>query len=145
MAQDPEALGPVGFLVVEFPGNKMTGDGLLALVDLVDLGLIRVLDLEFVMRDADGTIHMIELADIDGDGDLDLTIFEGAFSGLLDETDHAEAASALEPGSSAAVLIYENRWAVPFVQGLRNSGGQVVAAGFIPHDDLVASIDAAGL
>jgi Family of unknown function (DUF6325) len=144
MTQD-EALGPVGFLVVEFPGNKMTGDGLLALVDLVDLGLIRVLDLEFVMRDDDGTIHMIELADIDGDGELDLSVFEGSFSGLLDETDHAEAGSALEPGSSAAVLIYENRWATQLVQGLRNSGGEVVAAGFIPHDDLVASLDAAGL
>jgi hypothetical protein len=144
MTQDPEALGPVGFLVVEFPGNKMTGNGLLALVDLVDSGLIRVLDLEFVMRDADGTIHLIELTDIDGDGELDLAVFDGAFSGLLDESDQAEAASALEPGSSAAVLIYENRWAIPFVQGVRSSGGEVIAAGFIPHDDLVASLDAAG-
>ena len=145
MTQDPEALGPVGFLVVEFPGNKMTGNGLLALVDLVDSGLIRVLDLEFVMRDADGTIHAIELRDIDGDGELDLAVFDGSFSGLLDESDHAEAASALEPGSSAAVLIYENRWAIPFVQGVRSSGGEVIAAGFIPHYDLVAAADAAGL
>jgi hypothetical protein len=143
MAQEVDTLGPVGFLVVEFPGNKMTGDGLLALVDLVDSGLIRVLDLEFVMRDDDGNVSMIDLRDIDGDGELDLTVFEGSFSGLLDSTDHAEAASVLEPGSSAAVLVYENRWAIPFVEGLRNSGGQVVAAGFIPHDDLVEALDAA--
>jgi len=143
MAQEVDTLGPVGFLVVEFPGNKMTGDGLLALVDLVDSGLIRVLDLEFVMRDDDGNVSMIDLRDIDGDGELDLTVFEGSFSGLLDSTDHAEAASVLEPGSSAAILVYENRWAIPFVQGLRNSGGQVVAAGFIPQDDLVEALDAA--
>jgi hypothetical protein len=143
MAQEVDTLGPVGFLVVEFPGNKMTGDGLLALVDLVDSGLIRVLDLEFVMRDDDGNVSMIDLRDIDGDGELDLTVFEGSFSGLLDSTDHAEAASVLEPGSSAAILVYENRWAIPFVQGLRNSGGQLVAAGFIPQDDLVEALDAA--
>jgi hypothetical protein len=143
MAQEVDTLGPVGFLVVEFPGNKMTGDGLLALVDLVDSGLIRVLDLEFDMRDDDGNVSMIDLRDIDGDGELDLTVFEGSFSGLLDPTDHAEAASVLEPGSSAAILVYENRWAIPFVQGLRNSGGQVVAAGFIPQDDLVEALDAA--
>jgi uncharacterized protein DUF6325 len=145
MAQDPEALGPVGFLVVEFPGNKMTGNGLAALVDLVDLGLIRVLDLAFVMVEGDGSVHAIDLSDVDGDGELDLTIFEGAASGLLGESDHAEAASAVEPGSSAAILVYENRWAIPFVEGIRSSGGQLVAAGFIPHDDLVASADAAGL
>jgi len=144
MAQDSEALGPVSYLVVEFPGNKMTGDGLAALIDLVDGGLIRVLDLEFVMRDADGTVHAVELTDIDGDGELDLMVFEGANSHLLAESDHAEAASALAPGSSAAVLIFENRWALPFMQGVRGSGGEVIAAGYIPHDDLVASLDAAG-
>jgi hypothetical protein len=145
MTQDPEALGPVGYLVVEFPGNKMTGNGLAALLDLVDFGLIRVLDLAFVMVEGDGSIHAIDLSDIDGDGELDLTVFEGAASGILGEADHAEAASAVEPGSSAAILVYENRWAIPFVQGIRSSGGQVVAAGFIPHDDLVESLDAAGL
>ena len=144
MTQDGEALGPVGFLVVEFPGNKLTGNGLAALLDLVEYGLIRVLDLAFVMVESDGSFHAIDITDIDGDGELDLTVFEGSFSGLLDSTDHAEAASVLEPGSSAAILVYENRWAIPFVQGVRSSGGEVIAAGFIPHDDLVASLDAAG-
>ena len=145
MTQDPEALGPVGYLVVEFPGNKMTGNGLAALLELVDFGLSRVLDLGFVMVEGDGSIHAIDISDIDGDGELDLTVFEGAASGILGESDHAEAASAVEPGSSAAILVYENRWAIPFMQGIRSSGGQVVAAGFIPHDDLVESLDAAGL
>jgi len=145
MAQDPEALGPVGYLVVEFPGNKMTGNGLAALIDLVDAGLIRVLDFAFVMVEDDGSVHAIDLSDVDGDGELDLTVFEGAGSGLLGDSDHAEAASAVEPGASAAILVYENRWAIPFIQGVRSSGGEVVAAGFIPQDDLVASADAAGL
>jgi hypothetical protein len=134
MAQDPDALGPVGYLVAEFPGNKMTGNGLAALLDLA-----------FVMVEGDGSVHAIDLSDIDGDGELDLTVFEGAASGLLGESDHAEVASAVEAGSSAAILVYENRWAIPFVQGIRSSGGEVVAAGFIPHDDLAASADAAGL
>ena len=143
MAQD-EILGPISYLVVEFPGNKMTGDGLAALVNLVDSGLIRVLDLEFVMRETDGRVHAVELTDIDGDGELDLVVFEGANSHLLGDSDFDEAASVLEPGSSAAVLIFENRWAIPFMQGLRGSGGEVIAAGYIPQDDLVASLDAAG-
>ena len=71
------------------------------------------------------------------------SLFEGAGSGLLGDSDHAEAASAVQAGSSAAILVYENRWAIPFMQGIRSSGGEVVAAGFIPHDDLVASLDAA--
>jgi hypothetical protein len=145
MTQDGEALGPVGFLVVEFPGNKLTGNGLAALLDLVEYGLIRVLDLAFVMVESDGSFHAIDITDIDGDGELDLAVFEGAGSGLISEADHAEAAAALEPGASAAILIYENRWAIPFMQGIRSSGGQVVAAGFIPQDDLVESLDAAGL
>jgi uncharacterized protein DUF6325 len=145
MTQDGEALGPVGFLVVEFPGNKLTGNGLAALLDLVDYGLIRVLDLAFVMVESDGSFHAIDITDIDGDGELDLAVFEGAGSGLIGESDHAEAAAALEPGASAAILIYENRWAIPFMEGIRSSGGQVVAAGFVPHDDLLESLDAAGL
>ena len=86
MTQDGEALGPVGFLVVEFPGNKLTGNGLAALLDLVDYGLIRVLDLAFVMVESDGSFHAIDITDIDGDGELDLAVFEGAGSGLIGGT-----------------------------------------------------------
>ena len=143
MAQELDAMGPVSYLVVEFPGNKMTGEGLAALVDLVDLGIVRVLDLVFVMRDTDGSITAMELRDIDGDGELDLTVFEGASSGLLDPSDLEQAGSVLEEGASAAILVFENSWAIPFMRGIRNGGAEVVAAGYIPADDLVAALDAA--
>ena len=140
MAGEVDGMGPVGYLVVEFPGNKMTGEGLPALVDLVDRGLIRIIDLTFVMKDNDGKVTVAELADFDGDGTTDLAVFEGASSGLMAEEDVADSGAVLEPGSSGAVLIYENRWAAPFTSALRRGGGQLVAAGFIPQDDLLASL-----
>ncbi|MBV8303205.1 MAG: DUF1269 domain-containing protein [Acidimicrobiia bacterium] len=143
MAEEADVMGPVGYLVVEFPGNKMTGEGLPILVDLVDRGLIRVLDLIFVMKEEDGTVHAAELRDFDGDGTMDLALFDGASSGLLGDDDIAESGGVLEPGSAGAVLIYENRWAAPFAAALRRGGAQLVAAGFIPQDDLLASLDMA--
>lgn len=95
-----EELGPIDYLVVEFPGNRMTGEGLPLLVDLVDRGLIRILDLTFVRKEEDGSVSGLEIADLTGDGELDLAVFEGASSGLLGQDDIEEAASALEPGSS---------------------------------------------
>jgi hypothetical protein len=139
-----ETLGPIGYLVVEFPGNKFTGEGLPALVDLVDRGLIRILDLMLATRDADGNLTAIDISDIDGDGQLDLAVFEGASSGLLDASDLADAAPVIEPGSSAGILIYENTWAIPFVNALRGADANLVAAGFIPQDALLASLDATG-
>jgi hypothetical protein len=139
---DEATLGPISYLIVEFPGNRMTGEGLAVLLDLVDRGVVRVLDLTFVMLDDDGTIRALDISDIDHDGTLDLTVFEGASSGMLDDGDVADAASVLSAGSSAAVLIFENSWAAPFTQALRNSGAELVAAGYIPQDDLLASLDA---
>jgi hypothetical protein len=139
---DTEPLGPISYLIVEFPGNKMTGEGFPILVDLVDRGLIRILDLAFVTRDDDGTVRAIDLSDIDGDGTLDLAVFEGASSGLLDHSDFADAEPAISPGSSAGILVFENRWATEFVQALRRSDAQLVAAGYIPQDALLASLDA---
>lgn len=143
MADEPEEMGPVGYLVVEFPGNRMTGKGLPILLDLVDRGLIRILDLLFVRKNGDDTATIAELADLDSDGTLDLAVFEGSASGLLGEDDVAEAGKVLEADSSAALLIYENRWAVPFVKELRRGGAQLVASGFIPLDDIAASLEAA--
>ena len=135
-------LGPISYLIVEFPGNKMTGDGLQELVDLTDRGLIRILDLVFVKRELDGNVEAIEITDLDHDGELDLVVFDGISSGLLDKSDLADAESAIEPGSSAGILIFENTWAAPFTKAMRSSGAELVAAGYIPQDALLASLDA---
>src|SRR6516225_2911761 len=141
-ATERGALGPVSYLIVEFPGNKMTGETFPILMDLVDRGLIRILDLEFVTRDENGSMRTIELMDIDHDGKFDLAIFEGSNSGLLDAKDLADASSVIEPGSSAAIMIFENHWAMPFVQALRRGSAQLIAAGYIPQDDLAAAVEA---
>jgi len=143
MADETEALGPISYLIVEFPGNKMTGEGFSSLLDLVDRGVIRILDLMFVKRDTDGSMRALELQDVDRDGKFDLAVFAGASSGLLGESDLLEAASVIEPGSAAGVLIFENRWATPFIQALRGGEAELVAAGYIPQDDLIAALDAA--
>jgi hypothetical protein len=143
MADDDEPMGPISYLIVEFPGNQMTGEGFPILVDLVDRGLIRILDLLFVTRDADGSLSSVELRDLDRDGQIDVAIFEGASSGLLDESDLTDAASVIEPGSSAGILLFENRWARSFTQALRNGGAEVVAAGYVPLEAIAASLDAA--
>ena len=132
MSTDLDETGPIDYLVVEFPGNKMTGEGFPLLVDLVDAGIIRILDLVFATRDTDGTITVIDISDIDGDGQLDLAIFQGAASGLLGSDDIDEATSILEPGNSAGILVYENVWAAPFAAALRRGGAQLVASGRIP-------------
>ncbi len=139
---DEQPMGPVSYLVVEFPGSKMTGEGFPILVDLVNRGLIRVLDLRFITKDFDGQTRGVDLSDIDRDGQFDLAIFEGASSGLMDESDFADASSVIEPGSSAGILIFENRWAAPFVDALRRGDAELVAAGYIPQDLLIASLDA---
>ncbi|MFC9702236.1 DUF6325 family protein [Streptomyces sp. NPDC056943] len=136
-----EDMGPVDFLVVEFPGNRMTGEGFPLLLDLVDRGVIRVLDLLFVQKDDDGSVVALELADLDGDGTLDLSVFEGASSGLLGQDDLDEAGAALEPGNSAGILVYENLWAAPLARALRRGGAQLVAGGRIPVQALLASLD----
>jgi hypothetical protein len=142
MPDEAEAMGPISYLIVQFPGNKMTGEGFAILVDLVDRGLIRILDLLFVTRDADGSMRTVELRDIDRDGAMDLAVFEGASSGLLDDSDLADAASVIDRGSSAGILVFENRWATSFTQALRRGGAELVAAGYIPQDAIVASLDA---
>ncbi|HEU5475621.1 MAG TPA: DUF6325 family protein [Actinophytocola sp.] len=133
--------GPIDYLVVEFPGSRLTGAGLAALVELVDRGMLRVLDLVFVRKDAGDKITAMAIADLDGDGDLDLAIFEGAASNLLGRDDLNEAAGVLTEGNSAAILIYENLWAAPFVAALRQSGAELVARGPVSASDLLSTLD----
>jgi hypothetical protein len=143
MSDDLDEMGPIDYIVVEFPGSKMTGEGFPLLVDLVDRGIIRILDLAFVTKDLDGTVRAIAISDFDGDGELDLLAFEGASSGLLGEDDIDEAGTVLEAGSSAGILVYENTWAGPFASALRRGGGQLVASGRIPVQALLAALEAA--
>ncbi|MFE9172488.1 DUF6325 family protein [Streptomyces kebangsaanensis] len=140
MTEDLREMGPVDYLIVEFPGNRMTGEGFPLLIDLVERGIIRIIDLAFVRKDADGSVVALELREI-GD-EIDLTMFEGASSGLLDQSDLDDAGAALEPGNSAAVLVYENTWAAPLARALRRGGAQLVASGRIPVPALLASLDA---
>jgi hypothetical protein len=136
-------MGPIDYLVVEFPGSRMTGKGLPMLVDLVDRGIIRIIDLVFVRKELDGSVRGMAIADLDRDGQLDLAVFEGASSGLLGQDDLDEAGGALEPGSSAGILVYENRWAAPLAREIRRGGGQLVASGRIPVQAVLAALDAA--
>ena len=134
--------GPIDYVVIEFPGNRMTGEGFPLLIDLVDRGIIRILDLKFVMRELDGSVVAIEIADFDGDGQLDLAVFEGASSGLIGPDDVDEAISIIEPGNSAGIIVYENVWAAPFAVALRRGGAQLVASGRIPVQAILAALDA---
>src|SRR4051794_1170762 len=143
MSDDLDTIGPVDYLVVEFPDTRFTGGPLRGLLDLVDGGLVRILDLILLRKEQDGSSTVLELADVDGDGELDLTVFEGATSGLLDGMDIAEAAAVLEPGRASAILLYENLWAIPFATALRKASAEVVASGRIPLSTLLDSLDAA--
>ncbi|MFC5663940.1 DUF6325 family protein [Kitasatospora misakiensis] len=134
--------GPIDYLVIAFPGSHLTGEGLPLLVDLVDRDIIRILDLTFVRRDEDGTVTAVELADVTGDGQLDLTVFEGASSGVLGDADITEAGLLLEPGDSAVVLLYENRWAAPLAAALRRADARMIASGRVPVQDLIEVLDA---
>src|SRR3954453_21455409 len=137
MTDQETALGPADYLIVEWPaGTQPNGKGLDEVANLTELGLIRVLDLVFVTKGEDGEVAGLALADIDADGELDLVQFEGASSGLLGPDDYNDAGGALEAGASAAILLYENRWARPFAEAVSASGAQLVARGGIPAPDL---------
>ena len=136
-----EEMGPVDYLVIEFPGTP-TGENLPLLVDLVDRGIVRILDLVLVKREFDGSMSLLALADADGDGEWDYSVFEGVSAGVLGQDDVDEAGQALEPGRSAVILVYENTWAAPLAVALRRSGAQMVAGGRIPVQALLASLDA---
>ena len=135
-------VGPIDYLALEFPGARLTGEGMAELVKLVDAGIIRVLDMRGLVRDADGTVTAVAITDLDGDGTLDLAVFEGVESDLLDEEDLAAAADLVQPGNAVAVLVYENTWAGPFVSAMRRAGAEVVASVRLPADAVIARLEA---
>src|SRR3954451_883936 len=142
MSSEVDELGPVDYLVVEFPGNRFTGEMGAALGELVDRDLVRVLDLLVLKKDADGTLDAFELTDLDDSEVGDVRGMETALAMLLSAEDVAAVSDAIEPNSSAALLIWENTVASPFASALRHSGGQVIASGRIPVQAMPAAIQA---
>jgi uncharacterized membrane protein len=136
-----EEMGPVDYVILEWPATPSGEEVVPLLVDLVDRGIIRILDIAFVSKDEDGELTAMEIGEL-GPLAAAFGVFDGAASGLVDDEDLQEAAAALEPGTSAAILVWENRWAAPVAIALRRSGGQLVASGRIPVQALVASLDA---
>jgi Family of unknown function (DUF6325) len=140
-AEELEELGPIDYLIVEWPDRQPIGEAAPLLADLVDRGLIRVIDLAFIAKGEDGSVTMLDIAEL-ADESNPLKELVGASSGLLSEQDAEEAGTALDPGTSAAVLVYENLWAAPFAVALRRSGAQLVANGRIPVQAILAALDA---
>ena len=142
-AEPVDELGPVDWIVVEFPGSRFRGEILPALLELVERGTVRVLDLLIMKKDEDGNLEAFELADLD-DSELGcLRPSETELAMLLSEDDVQAVDAAVETGSTAAVLVWENRWAVPFASAVRRAGGQLLAGGRIPVEALLAEIDEA--
>jgi hypothetical protein len=144
MEAHEDELGPIDIVVIAYPADApMTGDAVPMLVDLVDRGIIRVLDALFVRQNEDGTVSGFEASDLDADSIGDFKVFEGASSGLLGEDDVATAGEALEPGSAAVMIVYENRWAAPFANAVRRNGGVLVATQRIGVQELADALDTA--
>jgi len=141
VAAEEAEVGPIDFILVEWPDQQPNGEVAPELIDLVERGIIRILDLAVFTKGEDGSLDAIELEDLGGAGEQ-LKVFHGVSSGLIHEDDLGTAAEALEPGTSAALLVYENTWAGPFAAAVRRSGGQLVAGGRIPVEDVVAALDA---
>ena len=135
-------VGPIDFLAVEIPRGNMKGEGFAALLDLVNSGTIRILDLRAVLVGEDGSLTALSLGDFDGDGSLDLAIFDGAASGLLAEDDVQQAAELVGKGNAVVVLLYENTWAGPFVSAMRRAGAELIASGRVPASDVIEALDA---
>jgi hypothetical protein len=139
-----QELGPIDVVVIGYPaGAPMTGEAVPILLDLVDRGIVRILDALFVRKDADGTFSGFDIADLDQDSIGDLNAFAGATTGLLDDDDVALAAAEIEPGTAAVMLVYENRWAAPFVAAVRRNGGVPIAFERIGVQDVITALDAA--
>jgi hypothetical protein len=144
MQAHEDELGPIDIVVIAYPAKApMTGEAVPLFIDLVSRGIVRVLDVMFVMKDADGTFSGFDATDLDEDSVGDFAAFAGASSGLLGDADLEAAAEAIEPGSAAVMIVYENRWAAPFVAAVRRNGGVLVASERIPAQDLLEALDAA--
>ena len=139
---DDDDLGPIDFLAVELPGTRLTTAGFDQLLALADRGVIRILDMELVVSDSDGNARKAEFKELSNPDSADLSAWAGASSGLLDDSDLQQIALAIQPGSAAAVVVYENRWVFSVVDAWRRAGARLIADGGLSPDELIAALDA---
>ncbi|MBV9193465.1 MAG: hypothetical protein JO168_04920 [Solirubrobacterales bacterium] len=136
-----EELGSIGYLAAEFPSGRIAEEDAAILLDAVNRRIIRVLDLEFLTKDADGSMRRLELNELENPDGVDLGVWSGAYSGLLDDSDVAEIAGSIEPGSVAGVVIYENLWTLDLDAILHRHGARLIADGRIEPEEMVAALD----
>ena len=139
---DDDILGPIDYLAVEFPEGRVTGEAFQVLMDLVQRGVIRVLDLEFIAKSGDGSARKVTLDEVEHSPDVDVALWAGAESDLLDQSDFDVFASDIALGSVASILVYENVWEAPLLAAIGRSRAQIVGAGRVTADDLMIALDA---
>lgn len=142
MTIDDDAIGPIDFILIELDPDKLRGEAAAALLDLVEAGVVRLLDVALLAKDADGDVAAIDLAEAAAEAAGDFGAIAGAQSGLLSDEDLAEAGDALEPGKVGAIIVYENAWAAPFAAAVRRAGGELIASARIPAQDVLGALDA---
>ena len=143
MSSDDLELGPVDIVVIGFPpGAPKTGSAIPMFVDLVDRGIIRVLDVLMVQKDAEGTVAALDIEDLGDEVSADLIVFDGARSGMLGEEDAGVAGEGLEPGEAAVMICFENTWAAPFATEVRRNGGRMLAFQRVPAEDVIEIVEA---
>jgi len=142
-SSDSDELGPVDFLAIEFPGGRLTSPGFEQLLSLADQGVVEILDMEFITKDADGKSKKVDVWEFAVPEGVDLSAWAGASSGLLDDSDIGEISAAMQSGSVAVVVIYENRWALGLADAWRRDGARLIASGGLSAADIVAALDAA--
>jgi hypothetical protein len=143
MSSEDLELGPVDIVVIGFPPDApRTGEAIPIFVDLVERGVVRVLDVLMVQKDDDGTVSGVELADLDADGFAELRVFEGARTGMLGDEDAAVAGEGLEPGEAAVLICFENAWAAPFASTVRRNGGRLLAFQRVPAQEVLDTVAA---
>jgi hypothetical protein len=137
---DIDEMGPIDWILIEF-AKPLTGEAAPPLLDLVDRGLIRILDILFITKSDDGVVAAVDISQLPGDEAAQVEIFIGASTGILGDEDVDAAGAALEPGTRAIMMVYENTWAAPFAVALRKAGGQLIDQGRIPVQSIVAAFE----
>ena len=140
MSTTTDIHGPIDFVLLQFPTDRLTGEASGALADLVERGIVRIYDLLVIRKDESGAVEVLEIEN-PAHGASSFSYFSGAQSGILGDEDAQEAASAMDPGTVAALIVYENTWAIPFVAAARESGGELVASARIPATDVIAALE----